>query len=137
MRDCLKGTLYANNSNDKQVILITFEFDSLKFINNESGEAYEVSYDSLNIELGGYENRLIMIKAVSKNKDLLLCYIDENCCDDFLNSFSRLNLYANSAKIEKIRSKYRISKIKLFIIEWAEWIIALIIILLIIIIRCF
>ena len=129
MGEGFKGTLYLNGSNNKQIVIITFEFDSLKFI-SESETAYEVPYSSLNIELGGYENRLVTIKAVSKNNDSLLCYIDEDSNDAFLKAFSRLKLYVNSSNIDRICSKYRNNKIKRIFIEWAEWIIAIIVILL-------
>ncbi len=128
MDESFKGTLYLNGSKNKQVVLITFEFDSLKF-NSESEKTYEVPYSKLNIELGGYENRLIIIKAVSNN-DSLLCYIDEDSSDNFLKALSRLNLYISSANIDRINSDYRNSKIKRLLIEWAEWIIAIIVLLL-------
>lgn len=128
MSEGFKGTLYLNGSNNKQVVLITFEFDSLKF-NSESEKTYEVPYSKLNIELGGYENRLIIIKAVSNNNDSLLCYIDEDSSDAFLKALSRLNLYISSANIDRINSEYRKSKFKRLIIEWAEWIITIIVLL--------
>ncbi len=129
MDEGFKGTLYLNGSNNKQVVLITFEFDSLKF-NSESEKTYEVPYSKLNIELGGYENRLIIIKAVSENNYSLLCYIDEDSSDAFLKALSRLNLYISSANIARINSQYKNSKFKRLIIEWAEWIIAIIVLLL-------
>ena len=129
MAESLKGTLYLNGSNNKQVVLITFEFDSLKF-NSESEKTYEVPFSKLDVELGGYENRLIIIKAVSNNNDSLLCYIDEDSGDAFLKAVSRLNLYINSGNIERIHSQYRNNKLKRIFIEWAEWIIAIIVLLL-------
>ena len=129
MTEGLKGTLYLNGSNNKQVVFTAFEFDSLKFI-SESEKTYEVPYGKLNIELGGYENRLIIIKAVSDNNDSLLCYIDEDSSEAFLKALSRLNLYISSGNIARINSQYRNSKLKRLLIEWAEWIIALIVLLL-------
>lgn len=129
MVEGFKGTLYINDNNIKEVVLISFEFDSLKFL-SELEKAYEAPYSNLNIELGGYENRLVMIKAVSKNNDSLLCYVDEDSSDDFLKALSRLNLYISSANIDRINTNYRNSKLKRLVIEWAEWIIALIVLLL-------
>ncbi len=128
MSEGFKGTLYINDNNIKEVVLISFEFDSLKFL-SESEKAYEAPYSNLNIELGGYENRLVMIKAVSKNNDSLLCYVDEDSSDAFLKALSRLNLYISSANIDRINSNYRNSKIKRLVIEWAEWIITIIVLL--------
>ncbi len=128
MGDGFKGTLYANGSNNKLFVLITFEFDFLKFL-SDSENFYEVPYANLKIELGGYENRLIIIKAVSNNNDSLLCYIDEDSSDAFLNAFSRLSLYRNSSNIERICQKYKSTKFKVFLLEWAEWIIAIVVLL--------
>lgn len=117
MYNIFKGALYVNGSGNSLLTQITFEFDSMKFL-LESGDFYQAPYNNIVIGLGGYENRLVEVKALGSNNESLVCYIDEDCKDAFLETCKQSSYSINRFEIEKVIDKDKSARFFQFMVDW-------------------
>ena len=115
-----RGALYVNGSGNSILTQITFEFDSLQFL-LESGETFQAPYHSIAIGLGGFENRMVEVKGVGLNNELLVCYVDENYKDAFLQVCSHTPGISRFS-VEKVIRKDRTARIIQFWLDWGLFI---------------
>ena len=123
MYNKLKGALYLNGSGKSVLTQITFEFDGLQFL-IESGDSFQAPYHTVSIGLGGYENRLVEIKGIGINNETIVCYVDEDNKDAFLQTCTRTPSI-DRFSVEKVIRKDRTSRIIQFWLDWGFYIISL------------
>ena len=123
MYNKFKGALYLNGSGNSVLTRITFEFDCLQFL-VESGDTFQAPYYTVNIGLGGYENRMVEIKGIGINNETIVCYVDEDNKDAFLQTcFHTPNI--DRFSIERIIRKDRKSRFIQFLLDWGLYILSL------------
>ena len=123
MYNKFRGALYINGSGNSVLTQITFEFDTLEFL-LESGDSYQAPYNSIAIGLGGFENRMIEVKGVGLNNELLVCYVDEDNKDAFLQVCSHTP-GINRFSVEKVIRTDRKARIIQFWLDWGLFIVSI------------
>ncbi len=130
MIDLFKGALFLNGSGKSIPARVSFEFDSIRFL-LEDGNALEASFSMIKIGSGGFEDRLIEIKAVSQDNNAIICYINLEETDDFLEAAQRPGVYLDKAQISIIKSNLKSNRIIELFVNWGfELIIAAFLIML-------
>ena len=112
-----KGALFLNGSGKSVPVRVSFEFDSLRFT-LEDGNTFEADFSMIKLSSGGFENRLIEIKAVSKDNNAIICYVDLEDLDAFLEAAQHPSVNLDRTQISTIRTNLQTSRIKDFIINW-------------------
>lgn len=117
MFDIFKGALFLNGSSKSIPARVSFEFDSIRFL-LEDGNALEANFSMIKISSGGFENRLIEIKAVSQDNNAIICYINPEEVNDFLEAAQRPGVYLDKAQISTIKSNLKNNRIIEFLVNW-------------------
>ena len=123
MYNKFRGALYINGSGNSALTQITLEFDCIQFL-VESGDTFQVPYHTVRIGLGGFENRMVEIKGIGINNETIVCYVDENYKDAFLQTCSH-TANIDRLSIESIIRKDRTARFFQFCLDWGLYIISL------------
>lgn len=121
-----KGALFLNGSAKSVPVRVSFEFDSLRFL-LEDGKDFEASFSMTKLSSGGFENRLIEIKAVSKDENAIICYIDLEDVDAFLEAAQHPGISLDKSQISNIRRTLRTDRTISFLTDWGIYLLAAII----------
>ena len=123
MYNKFKGALYINGSGNSVLTQITFEFDGIQFL-IESGDTFQAPYHTISIGLGGYEDRMVEIKGIGINNERIVCYVDEDNKNAFLQTCSHTpNI--DRLSIETIIRKDRTARFIQFCLDWGITILSL------------
>ena len=123
MYNKFKGALYLNGSGKSVLTRITFEFDCFQFL-VESGDTFQAPYHTVSIGLGGYEDRMVEIKGIGINNETIVCYVDEDNKDAFLQTCSHTPSL-DRFSIEKVIRKDRNFRFFQFCLDWGIFILSL------------
>ncbi len=112
-----KGALFLNGSGKSVPVGVSFEFDSIRFT-LEDGNTFEADFSMIKLSSGGFENRLIEIKAVSKDNNAIICYIDQEDVDAFLEAAHHPSVNLDKTQLHIIGTNLKTNRIKDFIVNW-------------------